>query len=181
MELITMCMGGAIVVLGAGYFSGGVTIPPALVTGISISGFCLTLSDFIIKMDIGHKNFIKSESTQIKLVVIMHVLAVCGIIVFPNIVFIEYVSKENLDFISTFASVVALGSVILAIGYNNRKEVVEDITKLRGDADKFLKRLPELEKELQESRNEALQNKNDVEELKVLLKEAQEELRHQSK
>ncbi|PEJ29778.1 hypothetical protein COF38_25690 [Bacillus pseudomycoides] len=187
MELITMCMGIAIIVLGTSYLSGGATIPPALVTGISIAGFCLTLSDYIIKMDIDNKGFIKSESTQRKLVIFMHLVAVGGIIVFPNLVIIEDIGKENLEFISTVASVIALGFVILAIGHNNRKQVIYDIKEQlqlvianRKDTDELTKRLPELEKELQESREQALQNKKEVAKLQLLLEEAQEELKRQN-
>ncbi|PHA95670.1 hypothetical protein [Bacillus pseudomycoides] len=187
MELITMCMEIAIIVLGTSYLSGGATIPPALVTGISIAGFCLTLSDYIIKMDIDNKGFIKSESTQRKLVIFMHLVAVGGIIVFPNLVIIEDIGKENLEFISTVASVIALGFVILAIGHNNRKQVIYDIKEQlqlvianRKDTDELTKRLPELEKELQESREQALQNKKEVAKLQLLLEEAQEELKRQN-
>ncbi|MEB9828833.1 hypothetical protein CN936_25460 [Bacillus cereus] len=177
MELITVSMGIAIIVLGISYFCGGASIPPALVTGISIAGLCLTLSDSVIKMETGDNKFIKSESTQIKVVSIVNALAIFGVIWFPNLTIIENMGRERLDFISTFASVVALGSVILAIGNNNRKEVMEDIIKIKGDVDEFLKRLPKLEKELKEAQEEALQNKNEVEKLKMRLKEAQEELK----
>ncbi|HDR7595197.1 TPA: hypothetical protein QCX59_004407 [Bacillus mycoides] len=184
MELITMCMGGAIVVLGAGYFSGSATIPPALVTGISIAGFCLTLSDSIIKMDIGHKKFIKSESTQIKLVVIMHFIAVSGIILFPNFSIIKYIGKDNLDFISTFASVTALGFVIWANGYNNRKEVINDVAKqsqsLKDNQDNIeeLKReFPKVKKDLQETQVQLLQSQKEVKKLQLLLDESQENLK----
>ncbi|KXY47523.1 hypothetical protein [Bacillus mycoides] len=172
-ELIAMCMGGAIVVLGGIYFIGIATISPALVTGISIAGFCLTLSDSIIKMDIGHKKFIKSESTQILLVGIMHFIAVSGIILFPNSAFI-YIGKENLDFISTFASVTALGFVIWANGNNNRKEVINEVIKQNQllidnqDNIKELKRdFLKVKKELKQTKVQLLQSPKEVE--KVLL------------
>ncbi|UNP84838.1 hypothetical protein [Bacillus mycoides] len=183
-ELITMCMGGAIVVLGIGYFIGTATISPALVTGISIAGFCLTLSDSIIKMDIGHKKFIKSESTQILLVGIMHFIAVSGIILFPNSAFIKYIGKENLDFISTFASVTALGFVIWANGYNNRKEVINEVIKQNQllidnqDNIKELKRdFPKVKKELKQTKVQLLQSQKEVEKLQQLLDESQENLK----
>ncbi|MBL3848214.1 hypothetical protein V4483_25345 [Bacillus paranthracis] len=177
MEIITVSMGVAIIVLGILYFCGGASIPPALVTGISIAGFCLTISDLIIKSEIGDNKFLKSESTQIKVVSFVNALAIFGVILFPNLTIIVDMDRETLDFISTSASVVALGFVIYAIGNNNRKEVKEDIIKIKGDVDEFLKRLPKLEKELEEAQEEALKNKNEVEELKIRLKEAQEELK----
>jgi hypothetical protein len=177
MEIITVSMGIAIIVLGILFFLGGASIPPALVTGISIAGFCLTISDFIIKLEIADNKFIKSESTQIRVVSIVNALAIFGVILFPNLTIIVDMDRKTLDFISTFASVVALGSVIYAIGNNNRKEVKEDIIKMKGDVDEYLKRLPKLEKELKQAQEEALQNKNEVEKLKIRLKEAQEELK----
>ncbi|MGW6193944.1 hypothetical protein EXW28_27755 (plasmid) [Bacillus mycoides] len=185
MELVTMCMGISIISLGASYLFGGAILPPALVTGISIAGFCLTLSDYFIKINVEHNKFVNTESRKRKIVILMHLIAVYGLIAFPNIRYIEDIGKENLEYISTFASVIALGFVILAIGYNNRNEVVNDITKQlqllkanQENIDELKKRVPKLEEELQESHKQALQNKKEVEQLQLLLEEARRELKN---
>ncbi|MFA2694861.1 coiled-coil domain-containing protein [Bacillus mycoides] len=182
MELVTMCMGISIISLGASYLFGGAILPPALVTGISIAGFCLTLSDYFIKINVEHNKFVNTESRKRKIVILMHLIAVYGLIAFPNIRYIEDIGKENLEYISTFASVIAL---ILAIGYNNRNEVVNDITKQlqllkanQENIDELKKRVPKLEEELQESHKQALQNKKEVEQLQLLLEEARRELKN---
>ncbi len=61
MELITISIGIAIIVLGVAYVFGGASIPPALVMGISIAGLCFTINDFIIKLEIGPNKFIKKR------------------------------------------------------------------------------------------------------------------------
>ncbi|MGR5960998.1 hypothetical protein ACT7DM_28660 [Bacillus cereus] len=58
-----------------------------------------------------------------------HFIAMYGIIWFPNFTIIENLGEARLDTISTFISVIALGTVILAIGWNNRREVINDINK----------------------------------------------------
>ncbi|MDR4987055.1 hypothetical protein CN491_24200 [Bacillus cereus] len=183
MELVTMCMGISIISLGVSYLFGGATLPPALVTGISIAGFCLTLSDYFIKINVEHSKFVNTESRKRKIVILMHLIAVYGLIVFPNFKYIEDIGKENLEYISTVASVIALGFVILAIGYNNRKEVVNDITKQfqllkvnQENIDELKKRIPKLEEELQKSQEQALQNKKEVERLQLLLEDARRDL-----
>ncbi|QWH26511.1 hypothetical protein EXW51_00035 (plasmid) [Bacillus mycoides] len=187
MDLITMCMGGAIIVLGTSFLCGGATLPPVLVTGISLAGFCLTLSDYVLKMDVKNQKIINTESKRRLFVLIMHSIAVYGIIVFPNLVIFDKIDKERLEFIGTVMSVIALGFVILTIGLSNRKEVINDITeqfqflKSNQEAiDKLKKRVPELEKELKESREQALRNKEEAEKLTVRLIEAEEKLKNQS-
>lgn len=46
MEKITICIGIAIIYLGYNNLLGYTKIDPAVVTGISLSGLCLTLADF---------------------------------------------------------------------------------------------------------------------------------------
>ncbi|MGN4675228.1 hypothetical protein [Bacillus cereus group sp. MYBK225-1] len=184
MELVTMCMGISIISLGASYLFGGAILPPALVTGISIAGFCLTLSDYFIKINVERNKFVNTESRKRKIVIFMHLIAVYGLIAFPNIRYIEDIGKENLEYISTFASVVALGFVILAIGYNNRNEVANDITKqiqvlkdTQENIDELKKQISRLEEELQESQKQDLQNKEELEKLQLLLEESHRELK----
>ncbi|HDR4481006.1 TPA: hypothetical protein QCQ09_002594 [Bacillus cereus] len=184
MELVTMCMGISIVSLGVSYLLGGATLPPALITGISIAGFCLTLSDYFIKINVKHSRFVNTESRKRKLVILIHLIAILGLIVFPNIRYIEDIEKENLEYISTVASVIALGFVILSIGYNNRKEVISDINEQicllktnYENIDELKKQVPKLQKELKISHEELLQSQKEVEKLKLLLDESKENLK----
>lgn len=181
MELVTICMGVSIVALGVAYLSGGAILPPALVTGISIAGFCLTLSDYFIKVDVKNNRFVNTESRKIKLVMSMHFAAVYGIIVFPNMKFIEDIGKGNLEFISTVASVIALGFVILVIGHNNRKEVMNDITiqfqwlkENQESLNELKKQVPDLKKELKEKQDQLLQYEKEIEKLQLLLEKSKE-------
>ncbi|PGQ96786.1 hypothetical protein [Bacillus cereus] len=184
MELVTMCMGISIVFLGVSYLLGGATLPPALITGISIAGFCLTLSDYFIKINVKNSRFVNTESRKRKLVILIHLIAILGLIVFPNIRYIEDIEKENLEYISTVASVIALGFVILSIGYNNRKEVISDINEQicllktnYENIDELKKQVPKLQKELKVSHEELLQSQKEVEKLKLLLDESKENLK----
>ncbi|WP_242290315.1 hypothetical protein [Bacillus cereus group sp. BfR-BA-01319] len=184
MELVTMCMGISIVFLGVSYLFGGATLPPALITGISIAGFCLTLSDYFIKINVKNSRFVNTESRKRKLVILIHLIAILGLIVFPNIRYIEDIEKENLEYISTVASVIALGFVILSIGYNNRKEVISDINEQicllktnYENIDELKKQVPKLQKELKISHEELLQSQKEVEKLKLLLDESKENLK----
>lgn len=176
MELVTMCMGVSIVALGVSYLLGSATLPPALVTGISIAGFSLTLSDFFLKLDINQSRFVNSESRKIKLVILMHFIAVYGIILFPNVGIVKDLGKENLEFISTVASVIALGFVISAIGYNNRKEVVNDLNEQfkvlisnQKNLNELKEQVPVLQKELKETQEQLLQREKEVEQLQLRL------------
>ncbi|WP_144616274.1 hypothetical protein [Bacillus cereus] len=178
MELVTICMGVSIVALGVSYLMGGAILPPALVTGISIAGFCLTLSDYFIKVDVKNNWFVNTESRKSKLVIFMHFTAVYGVMVFPNMRFIEDIGKGNLEFISTVASVIALGFVIVVIGHNNRKEVINDITVQfqwlkdnQKSLDELKKQVPELKKELNETKEQLLQRDKEIEQLQLRLEQ----------
>lgn len=184
MELVTMCIGISIVLLGASYLIGGATLPPALVTGISIAGFCLTLSDYFLKINVEHNRFVNTESRKRKFVILMYLIAVFGLIVFPNLMPIKAIGKENLEFISTVASVIALGFVIIAIGYNNKKEVISDINEQirllnanQENIDELKKQIPELKKELKVTQEQLLQRQEEVKQLQSLLNQSQEELK----
>ncbi|PGO78142.1 hypothetical protein CN980_09895 [Bacillus cereus] len=179
MELITISIGIAIIVLGVAYVFGGASIPPALVMGISIAGLCFTINDFIIKLEIGPNKFIKSESAQTSWVVATHFIAMFGIIWFPNFTIIENLGEARLETISTFISVIALGTVILAIGWNNRREVINDINKqykmLISNQENLVElkeQLPALKKELKETQEKLLQREKEVEQLQLLLEQS---------
>lgn len=178
MELVTICMGVSIVALGIAYLLGGAILPPALVTGISIAGFCLTLSDYFIKIDIKNNRFVNTESRKTKLVMYMHFAAIYGVIVFPNMKFIEDIGKGNLEFISTVASVIALGFVIVVIGHNNRKEVINNVTEqfqwLKDNQEslkELKKQVPSLKKELEETKEQLLQRNKEIEQLQLRLEQ----------
>ncbi|PFY98351.1 hypothetical protein [Bacillus wiedmannii] len=179
MELITISMGAAIIILGISFACGGASINPALVTGISIAGLFLTLSDSIIKMDIGEDKFIKSDSSQTTLLVITHSLAIFGIIWFPNFTIIDKIGETRLEDMSTVFSVIALGTVILAIGLNNRKEVINDISEQykvlisnQQNLVELKEELPALKKELKETKEQLLQRDKEIEQLKIRLKQS---------
>lgn len=50
----------------------------------------------------------------------LYVLAALCIVGYPNATFIKSLDKDTLDWMSTSASVVALGFVFVAIGISNR-------------------------------------------------------------
>ncbi|PEN76840.1 hypothetical protein CN544_28745 [Bacillus toyonensis] len=179
MELITISIGIAIIVLGVAYVFGGASIPPALVMGISIAGLCFTISDFIIKLEIGPDNFIKSESSQTGWLVATHFIVMFGIIWFPNFTIIENIGEAKLETISTFISVIALGTVILAIGWNNRREVINDINKqyklLISNQENLVElkaQLPSLKKELKETQEKLLQRDKEIEQLQLRIEQS---------
>ncbi|KAA0780078.1 hypothetical protein DN406_32545 [Bacillus sp. BB56-3] len=179
MELITISMGASIIVLGVSYICGGASIPPELVMGISIAGFCLTISDFIIKLEIGPDNFIKSESAQTRWVTISHFIAIYAIIWIPNFTIMKNIGEARLETISTFISVIALGAVIFAIGWNNRREVINDISEQyrmlisnEQNLVELKKELPALKEELKETKEQLLQRDKEIEQLKVRLEQS---------
>lgn len=176
MELVTMSMGVGIMSLGVFYLFGFVILQPVLVTGISIAGFCLTLGDAIIKIDDKNNPFVNTETKKTLFIVVLYTSAIYGFIIFPNFDFVQGIKKEDLEFISTVVSVITLGFVILAIGYNNRKEVIRDIDEQfqllkenQKNIDELKKKIPGLEKELLETQRQLLDSKNEVERLQVIL------------
>lgn len=179
MELITISMGASIIVLGVSYICGGASIPPELVMGISIAGFCLTISDFIIKLEIGPDNFIKSDSAQTRWVTISHFIAIYAIIWLPNFTIMKNIGEARLETVSTFISVIALGTVISAIGWNNRREVINDIGEQykmvisnQENLAELTEQLPALKKELKETQEKLLQREKEVEQLQILLEQS---------
>lgn len=124
MEKITIGMGIAIILLGLYNLVGISTIPAVLVTGISISGFCLTLVDFLGKLNEDYNlktiKFLAEKSSMI-----LYIFATVSILCFPYMNAITSLSKDTLDKMSTIASVIALGLVFVSIGYNNRREVIK--------------------------------------------------------
>ncbi|MDM5436151.1 hypothetical protein QUG28_26095 [Bacillus hominis] len=126
MEKITIGMGVAIIMLGLYNMVGVSTIPAALVTGISISGFCLTLVDFLSKLNEDY-NLKTIKFLAKKSGVYLYLFATVSIICFPYMNIITSLSKDTLDKMSTITSVIALGLVFVSIGYNNRREVIKDV------------------------------------------------------
>lgn len=162
MEKITICLGFAIMYLGLNNFFGTSIISPALVTGISLSGLCLTIADFLSKQfkDVKRKwvlnilHYIDSS---------LYFLAAACIVGYPNATFIKSMDKETLDWMSTSASVVALGFVFVAIGISNREAAIEEdkslskqLEKLFDDSTKTIKQ----QKEILENRNGIIEEKN---------------------
>ncbi|MED2032581.1 hypothetical protein P4V74_15095 [Bacillus thuringiensis] len=125
MEKITIFMGAAILSLGISNLTGTSKISTALVTGISLAGLSLTLSDLINKQ-IEHKNNpVLNRGAQI-IGGLLYYIAALSIIALPNSNFITSMQKETLDSFSTSASVIALGLVFMMIGDNNRRSVVNE-------------------------------------------------------
>lgn len=156
MEKITICIGFAIIYLGVNNFLGNSIISPALVTGISLSGLCLTLADFLSKQFKDLKN--KRLLNVVYLIdSMLYVLAALCIVGYPNATFIKSLDKDTLDWMSTSASVVALGFVFVAIGISNRTaakeedaKLAEEIRKIIHDAEQYLGRNKEIPKSKKE-------------------------------
>ncbi|MGH0828482.1 MULTISPECIES: hypothetical protein [Bacillus] len=128
MEKITIFMGAAILSLGISNLAGNSEISTALVTGISLAGLSLTLSD-IINTQVEHKNSpILNRGAQI-VGGILYYIAALSIIALPNSNFITSMPKDTLDSLSTSASVIALGLVFMMIGDNNRRAVANEQKK----------------------------------------------------
>lgn len=125
MEKITIFMGAAILSLGISNLTGSSNISTALVTGISLAGLSLTLSDLINKHTEHKNNPILNKGAQI-VGGILYYIAALSIIALPNSNFITSMSKDTLDSFSTSASVIALGLVFMMIGDNNRRAVVNE-------------------------------------------------------
>ncbi|OKA18081.1 hypothetical protein [Bacillus cereus] len=125
MEKITICIGFAIVYLGINNIYGDAIISPALVTGISVSGLCLTIADLFSKQFKNVKNKIIVEMLSL-IDFTLYIVAACFILGYPNSTVLNSLDKETLDSMSTTASVVALGFVFISIGISNRKAVVEE-------------------------------------------------------
>lgn len=160
MEQITIFMGAAIVVLGLLNIVGQAKISGAFVTGISLAGLCLTLSDLLNKT-IENGNDPVSEKKVVKIGALLYYIAAFCIITFPNSELIASLPKEILDSMSTSASVIALGVVFMMIGDNNRRAVANEQKKQNDLLNNF-------ENELQRSRDE---NSKIIDELKEALKE----------
>ncbi|PEW83742.1 hypothetical protein CN445_24200 [Bacillus cereus] len=125
MEKITICIGFAIVYLGVNNMYGDSIISPALVTGISLSGLCLTIADLLSKQFKNSKNKILVEVLSF-IDFLLYILAACFILGYPNSKFVKSFDKDTLDSMSTTASIIALGFVFIAIGIRNRKAVLEE-------------------------------------------------------
>lgn len=182
MEKITICIGFAIVYLGINNMYGDSIISPALVTGISLSGLCLTIADFLSKQFKNSKNKILVEVLSF-IDFLLYILAACFILGYPNSTFVKSLDKDTLDSMSTTASVIALGFVFIAIGISNRKAVLEEekkrseeIESMLADSKKILeqvqqiseneKRINEKSIDLQEKMFEIIEEKDkQIEEL----------------
>ncbi|WMW41402.1 hypothetical protein RE433_29145 (plasmid) [Bacillus cereus] len=118
-EKITMYLGFAIVGLGFFNATGAATISTALVTGISASGLCLALADYLSK---------KYDNWNNKFLLfidgLLYILATMSILVYPNSKFITSLDKDTLDSLSTTASLLALGFVYVTIGFSNKKAIL---------------------------------------------------------
>ncbi|PEM58661.1 hypothetical protein [Bacillus toyonensis] len=156
MEKTTICLGFAIVYLGVNNFFGDSIISPALVTGISLSGLCLTMADFLSKQFKGCKNKWGIHALSF-IDFLLYCLAALCIVGYPNSTFIKSLDKDTLDWMSTTASVIALGFVFIAIGISNRKAVLEDEEKRIEEMKNLLKSTQDMlenAKEVSEKRKE---------------------------
>lgn len=180
MERITICIGLSIFFLGVFHITGIATIPPALVTGISISGFCLTLADFMSKLSADEGFSEKEKRSTDKIVFYLYTISAMGIVFFPNLELIKSLNKDVLDSMSTTASVIALGFVFIAIGENNRRAALKDQKELlqmnQNSVEITEKMLPELKLELQREKKEIAETLKENKELKKLLEECQKKL-----
>ncbi|AJH60107.1 hypothetical protein FOC75_00315 (plasmid) [Bacillus cereus] len=181
MEKITICLGFAIVYLGVNNFYGDSIISPALVTGISLSGLCLTMADFSSKQFKGCKNKWGIHALSF-IDFLLYCLAALCIIGYPNSTFIKSLDKDTLDWLSTSASVIALGFVFIAIGISNKDAVLEEEKKRFEDEEKRFKeiegmfneskKISEQFRELVENRNEVIEKKDkQIKELEKKVKE----------
>ena len=137
MDKITIFIGFAIIYLGICNLIGVTVIPPALVTGISISGFCLTLSDSIERLkEDRNKKFLSFFANLLGN--LLYFLAAASIVCFPYMLSITSLSEDTLEKMSTIASVIALGFVFVSIGYNNKREALKAAEKRNEKLDKLL-------------------------------------------
>lgn len=180
MERITICIGLAILFLGLFNAVGIATIPSTLVTGISISGVCLTFADFMSKLSTYESFSEKEKRSTDKFVFILYIISAMGIVFFPNLELIKSLDKDVLDSMSTTTSVIALGVVFIAIGENNRRAALKDQEELfqinQNSIDIAQKMLPELKLELQSEKKEIAKILKENEELKKLLEEYRKKL-----
>lgn len=164
MEKITICLGFAIVYLGVNNFYGDSIISPALVTGISLSGLCLTMADFLSKQFKGCKNKWGIHALSF-IDFLLYCLAALCIIGYPNSTFIKSLDKDTLDWLSTSASVIALGFVFIAIGISNKDAVLEEEKKRFEDEEKRFKEIEGMfneSKKISEQFRELVENRNGV-------------------
>jgi hypothetical protein len=136
-EKVTICFGCAIIYLGLNTMFGYSETSPALVTGISLSGFCLTLADFLNKIYNNPSNK-KLASSLHYIDFLLYILAAMCIVGYPNVKFITSLGEETLNKMSTVASVVALGFVFITIGFGNIKNIIEEKKKKDEQMDKLL-------------------------------------------
>lgn len=137
MEKITICMGVAIISLGFLNMLDFTTVPLALVTGISISGFCLTTADFLSKLNEDYKfktiKFLAEKSSWV-----LYLFATFSIICFPYLGMVKTLSENDLAKMSTVTSVIALGLVFVSIGYNNKREALKDAKEINNEYQELL-------------------------------------------
>ncbi|HHT7174513.1 TPA: hypothetical protein ACTZ3H_005340 [Bacillus cereus] len=180
MEKVTICIGFAIVYLGMNNAIDN-PISPALVTGISVSGLCLTLADFLSKQFKDCKNKLGLNILYF-FDFLLYGLAALWIVGYPNATFIKSLNKETLDWLSTTASVIALGFVFIAIGISNKDAVLEEEKKRFEKEEKRFKeiegmfneskKISEQFRELVENRNEVIEKKDkQIKELEKKVKE----------
>lgn len=181
MEKITIFMGAAILSLGISNLAGTSNISTALVTGISLAGLSLTLSDLINNQIERKNNPVLTRGAQI-IGGLLYYIAALSIIALPNSNFITSMPKDTLDSFSTSASVIALGLVFMMIGDNNRRSVanaqkqkideiqnlhnrfedywedrlqsIEELTKIIKEQDKTIKNLEHIVRESKQEKIE---------------------------
>lgn len=164
MEKITICIGFAIVYLGINNIYGDALISPALVTGISLSGLCLTIADLLSKQIKNVKNKILVEMFSL-IDFTLHIVAACFILGYPNSTVLNSLDKDTLDSMSTTASVIALGFVFISIGISNRKAVVEEEKQRFEEEEKRFKEIEGMfnqSKKISDQYRELVENKNEV-------------------
>ncbi|MGX5441546.1 hypothetical protein [Bacillus thuringiensis] len=180
MEKITICIGVAIVSLGVNNIFGGSIISPALVTGISLSGLFLTIADFLSKQ---FKDCENQWGLRVLYIIdfVLYSLAALCLIGYPNSTFIKSLDKDTLDWMSTSASVIALGVVFIAIGISNRNAVLEEERKKTEVIENILKDTKELLKDVQDvSKNErelSEQNSNLKEKMFEIIESQHEQIK----
>ncbi|PGY28498.1 hypothetical protein COE20_10975 [Bacillus cereus] len=162
MEQLTIFMGVAIVLLGILNILGQANISGAFVTGISLAGLFLTLSDFLNKL-IENGNDPVLEKKVLRIGGMLYYIAAFCIIAFPNSKLITSLPKDILDSMSTSASVIALGVVFIMIGDNNRRAVSNEQKKqtdLLINFEKELKSRMDVNSKIIDELKEALKEKD---------------------
>ncbi|PEK68651.1 hypothetical protein [Bacillus pseudomycoides] len=179
MEKITICIGAAIIYLGFNNLFGYTKIDPALVTGISLSGLCLTIADFLSKEFKESKNK-KVVNFLIFFDFLLYILAAMCILSYPNTGTLTSLDKDTLDKVSTGASVIALGVVFMAIGLNNRRSVLEEERRRLEEEQKRLERMQEiLERTQKVSQKDVEQNERTMKlltDMSVTIKDLEKEV-----